>query len=88
MICWSQTATWSQPIISASGFLEATLVAFSLASLKLSECGLSSGFGVSSIDGSTLVKGIPKVSSNVILYLELDARTRFGERFFMVVSLN
>ena len=34
------------------------------------------------------MKGIPKVSSNVILYMELDARTRFGERFFMVVSLN
>ncbi len=88
MIWLLQTATWSQPIMSASGFLSAILAAFSFASLKLSECGLSPGWWVSSIDGSTLEKGMPKLSSNVFLYFELDASTRFGKCFFIVVFLN
>ena len=72
------------PITRASGFLAAILVAFSLASLKLRSAGLSPDLGVSSMDGLQLVNGIPKVFSDLILYLELEASIRLENLVFMV----
>ena len=55
----SQSATWSEPMTSASGYCTATLRALASASRSAVADGTSPGSAVSSVDGDATTNGSP-----------------------------
>jgi hypothetical protein len=77
----TRTATWSEPMIHASGWAAATANAFCLAKRFTSSLARSPGCADSSMFGAAQVKGTPNLESSSRLYFEVEARISSGGDF-------